>query len=58
MFFTLFFYIILVGIVIFFMMLYTVQQQTSAIVERFGKFSRIAAPGLNIKIPFALLQVF
>jgi len=31
---------------------FTVAQQTSALVERFGKFSRIAKPGLNWKIPF------
>jgi len=31
---------------------FTVAQQTSAIVERFGKFARIAKPGLNWKIPF------
>lgn len=31
---------------------YTVEQQTIAIVEFFGKFSRIAGPGLNFKIPF------
>lgn len=32
--------------------LYTVEQQTSAVVERFGKFRRVAGPGLNIKVPF------
>lgn len=31
--------------------LFTVEQQTRAIVERFGKFQAIAAPGLNFKIP-------
>ncbi len=31
--------------------LFTVRQQTSAIVERFGKFKRIAGAGLNFKIP-------
>ncbi len=30
---------------------YTVEQQTKAIIERFGKFNRIAHPGLNFKIP-------
>jgi regulator of protease activity HflC (stomatin/prohibitin superfamily) len=29
-----------------------VQQQTAAIVTRFGKFARVALPGLNFKIPF------
>lgn len=31
--------------------LFTVEQQTRAIVERFGRFNRIAGPGLNFKIP-------
>ena len=31
--------------------LFTVKQQTSAIVERFGKFVKVAGPGLNFKIP-------
>lgn len=31
--------------------LFTVKQQTAAIVERFGKFKRIAGAGLNFKIP-------
>lgn len=30
---------------------FTVKQQTNGIVEIFGKFSRVAKPGLNIKIP-------
>lgn len=33
-------------------MLYTVEQQTEVVIERFGKFSRTAGPGLNFKIPF------
>ncbi len=32
--------------------LFTVNQQTAAIIQRFGKFSRVAQPGLNFKIPF------
>jgi regulator of protease activity HflC (stomatin/prohibitin superfamily) len=32
--------------------LFTVQQQTGVVVQRFGKFIRIAHPGLNVKIPF------
>lgn len=32
--------------------LFIVRQQTSAIVERFGRFTRTAPAGLNIKIPF------
>jgi regulator of protease activity HflC (stomatin/prohibitin superfamily) len=30
---------------------FTVKQQTAAIVERFGKFKRIAGAGLNFKVP-------
>ena len=30
---------------------FVVQQQTNAIIERFGKFNRIAKPGLNWRIP-------
>ncbi len=30
---------------------YTVEQQTKAVIERFGKFNRIAHPGLNFKVP-------
>jgi len=32
---------------------FTVEQQRVAIVERFGKFRRIARPGLHTKLPFA-----
>lgn len=31
---------------------FMVQQRTTAIVQRFGKFVREAGPGLNVKIPF------
>lgn len=31
---------------------FIVRQQTSSIIERFGKFTRIAGAGLNVKIPF------
>ncbi|HEY1615659.1 MAG TPA: SPFH domain-containing protein [Rhizomicrobium sp.] len=32
--------------------LFTVEQQSRAIIERFGRYVRTAKPGLNIKIPF------
>lgn len=32
--------------------LYTVQQQTAAIIERFGKFKKVSTAGLNAKVPF------
>jgi regulator of protease activity HflC (stomatin/prohibitin superfamily) len=31
---------------------FAVNQQTAVVVQHFGKFSRVALPGLNIKIPF------
>ena len=34
-----------------FMGIYTVKQQTYAVIERFGKYARIAGPGLHIKWP-------
>ncbi len=43
---------IFVGFILLLLMLFTVKQQTVAVIETFGKFSRIAHPGLNIKIPF------
>ena len=32
-------------------MVFTVQQQTSAVIQRYGKFVRINGPGLNFKLP-------
>lgn len=39
-------------ITLFFGTFYIVQQKTVTIIERFGRFKRIAYPGLNVKIPF------
>ena len=45
-------------VVLFFLMIallqtfFTVQQQSCAIIEQFGRYVRTAGPGLNIKIPF------
>lgn len=49
-----FFDVLIVMLVILFasMAFFTVSQQTLAIVERFGKFNRIAGAGLHVKIPF------
>lgn len=38
-------------VIILALALFTVEQQTAAVIERFGKFVRIAGPGLNIRIP-------
>jgi regulator of protease activity HflC (stomatin/prohibitin superfamily) len=48
-FFTIIFVFTLVS---FFLLFFTVDQQTNAVMEVFGKFTRIARPGLNLKIPF------
>jgi regulator of protease activity HflC (stomatin/prohibitin superfamily) len=47
------FTIFLVAIILLFLFtgFFTVKQQTAAIVERFGRFKRIAKAGLNFKIP-------
>jgi regulator of protease activity HflC (stomatin/prohibitin superfamily) len=38
-------------LVVVFSGLFTVAQQTHAVVERLGKFSQVAGPGLNFKVP-------
>ncbi len=45
-------FLALVVITLIFLSVFTVEQQTVGIVERFGKFVRMASPGLNFKIPF------
>lgn len=46
-------FFILSGLVVLFLLsFFTVEQQTVAIIERFGKYLRIANPGLHFKIPF------
>jgi regulator of protease activity HflC (stomatin/prohibitin superfamily) len=45
------FFVILIVVVFLLTGLFTVKQQTAAIVERFGKFKRVAGAGLNFKIP-------
>jgi len=45
-------FIVIIVVVLFLLTgLFTVRQQTAAVVERFGKFKRIAGAGLNFKIP-------
>ena len=41
------------GLILLFSGLFTVEQQTLALIERFGKFQKFAHPGLNFKIPIA-----
>lgn len=40
------------GLLLLYFSLFTVEQQSSFLIERFGKFVRTATPGLNFKIPF------
>lgn len=45
-------WIILIALLVFIALgLFTVKQQTSAIIERFGKFNKVSRAGLNLKIP-------
>ena len=37
--------------------IYTVEQQTAAIIERFGKFKRVTGPGINAKIPYGIDKI-
>lgn len=43
---------IFIGFIILMASIFTVKQQTTAIVERMGKFHSIRGPGLQFKIPF------
>jgi len=42
---------LVIGLVFLVSGLFTVEQQTRAVIERFGRFVRIAPPGLNFKVP-------
>jgi regulator of protease activity HflC (stomatin/prohibitin superfamily) len=43
----------IVVIVLIALAIFVVRQQTFAVVERWGKFSRVGSPGVNFKIPIA-----
>jgi regulator of protease activity HflC (stomatin/prohibitin superfamily) len=43
--------VITIGSIALVFSIFTVDQQTAAIVQRFGEFKRIASPGLHFKIP-------
>jgi len=45
-------FLILLGLFLLFGAVFTVKQQTTAILERFGKFLSIRQAGLQLKIPF------
>jgi regulator of protease activity HflC (stomatin/prohibitin superfamily) len=40
------------GLVVLLLSLFIVEQQTAAVLQRFGRFLRVAHPGLNFKVPF------
>jgi regulator of protease activity HflC (stomatin/prohibitin superfamily) len=42
---------VVIGLIIFFSAFFTVKQQTSVVIERFGKFTSIRNSGLQMKIP-------
>jgi regulator of protease activity HflC (stomatin/prohibitin superfamily) len=44
-------FLVVAALFVLFTGLFTVNQQTAAVVQRFGKFQRIAMPGLNFKVP-------
>lgn len=44
--------LIFLGVISLPMLFFTVEQQKAAVIQRFGKFARIANPGLNMKIPW------
>lgn len=44
--------IVFLGLVTLILSIFIVQQQTAAVIQRFGKFARISTAGLNLKIPW------
>ncbi|MCL1789918.1 MAG: SPFH domain-containing protein [Peptococcaceae bacterium] len=44
-------------IIVFLAFLYIVQQQTIAVIERFGKFHRVTGPGLHTRLPFGIDRI-
>ncbi len=47
-----FVFIAVMAVIAFLASMFTVEQQTRAVVERFGRFVKVASPGLNWKTPF------
>ncbi|MFH1419343.1 MAG: SPFH domain-containing protein [Planctomycetota bacterium] len=43
--------VVVIGMILLLSGLFTVEQQTTAVVERFGKLNKLGHPGLNFKIP-------
>ena len=53
--FLLFSFLIILGILI--IMLYVVRQQSVAIVERFGRYQKIATSGIHMRLPFGIDKI-
>jgi regulator of protease activity HflC (stomatin/prohibitin superfamily) len=45
-------FVVFIGVIALLNTFFTVQQQSCAIIEQFGRYVRTAGPGLNMKIPF------
>lgn len=43
--------LVVLGLILLFTGLFTVSQQTTAVVERFGRFQKMSGAGLNFKVP-------
>ncbi|NOY09629.1 MAG: FtsH protease activity modulator HflK [Spirochaetes bacterium] len=50
--------IVVLALVVAFSSIYTVDQKAEAVILRFGKFNRIAGPGLHYKLPFGIEKNF
>ena len=48
-------FLIILGILI--SMLYVVRQQSVAIVERFGRYQKIATSGIHMRLPFCIDKI-
>lgn len=44
--------LLIIAAIVFFSFIFIVKEQTSVIIERLGKFHKVANPGINFKIPF------
>ena len=53
--FSLILFLIILGILI--SMLYVVRQQSVAIVERFGRYQKIATSGIHMRLPFGIDKI-
>jgi regulator of protease activity HflC (stomatin/prohibitin superfamily) len=47
----------ILAVVAFFSSVYTVEQQTIALIERFGRFKGLAEPGLHFRMPFGIDRI-